>query len=97
MVPYNGRARAYFQRGSKPDVVAAVQTCPVADCMHMVSFDELRQLETARDADTTSNDHKHFGNTDARGYVAATPLHVSRRDSDANHRDSFYQYVPVVS
>lgn len=84
----DGRARAFFQRPSK-DVDAAVTACPV-DCMHMVSYDELVELEVARDVGV-SDDHRHFGHTQARGYIPRVPLHVSRRDSDANHKSSFYQ------
>lgn len=90
MLEHNGRARTFFQRKA-PDVLTAVAACPV-DCMHFVSFEELKELESARD-DGVADDHRHFGNSPTRGYVAATPLHVSRRDSDANHRSSFYQYV----
>jgi len=93
MLEHNGRARTFFQRKS-PDVKAAVNACPV-DCMHYVSYDELKELELARDegvmAGGEGDDHRHFGHSAARGYIAPTPLHVSRRDSDANHRSSFYQ------
>jgi hypothetical protein len=60
--------------------------------MHYVSFDELKKFESIRD-EPVAEHHRHFGHSQSRGYVAATPLHVSRRDSDANHKDSFYQYV----
>jgi hypothetical protein len=63
--------------------------------MHFVSFDELKELELARDQGTSSGilagDHRHFGHSDTHGYIAPTPLHVSRRESDANHRSSYYQ------
>jgi ferredoxin len=85
-----GRARTFCQRNS-PDVISAVASCPV-DCMHYVSFDELKELETARDVGV-ADDHRHFGHSSTRGYIAPTPLHVSRSDSDANHKSSFYQYV----
>jgi hypothetical protein len=88
MLEQNGRARTFLQRKS-PDVLTAVSACPV-DCMHFVSFDELKKLETARDVGV-ADDHRHFGHTTDRGYIAPTPLHVSRRDSDANHKSSFYQ------
>jgi len=88
MLEQNGRARTFLQRKST-DVVTAVAACPV-DCMHFVSFDELKKLEIARDVGV-ADDHRHFGHTADRGYVAPTPLHVSRRDSDANHKSSFYQ------
>ena len=85
-----GRARTFCQRNS-PDVNSAVASCPV-DCMHYVSFDELKELEIARDVGV-ADDHRHFGHSSARGYIPPTPLHISRRDSDANHKSSFYQYV----
>jgi ferredoxin len=91
MLPDSGRARTFQQRGRTADTQAAIQSCPV-DCMHYVSFDELKKFETLRD-EPVADHHRHFGHTEARGYVAATPLHVSRRDSDASHKDSFYQYV----
>lgn len=90
MLEQNGRARAFLQRKS-PDVLTAVSTCPV-DCMHFVSFDELKKLEIARDVGV-ADDHRHFGHSADRGYIAPTPLHVSRRDSDANHKSSFYHYM----
>jgi ferredoxin len=107
IVTDTGRARTYQQRSNVPDVVAAVQSCPVTDCMHYVSYDELIELEYIRDngfnSDSTSttndqslqptNDHRHFGHSETRGYIPRVPLHVSRRDSDANHKSSFYQYV----
>jgi hypothetical protein len=89
-----GRARTFCQRNS-PDVISAVASCPV-DCMHYVSFDELKELETARDVGV-ADDHRHFGHNSARGYIPPTPLHISRRDSDANHKSSFYQYVRPCS
>lgn len=90
MIDDSGRARAFFQRNG-PDVKSAVKSCPV-DCMHYVSFDELQELETARD-DGVADDHRHFGGASARGYIAPTPLHVSRRSSDSNHKSSFYHYL----
>jgi hypothetical protein len=89
-----GRARTFCQRSS-PDVVSAVSSCPV-DCMHYVSFQELKELEMARDVGV-ADDHRHFGHNSARGYIPPTPLHISRRDSDANHKSSFYQYVMLGS
>lgn len=85
----NGRFRAFAQRQS-PDVVVAVSTCPV-NCMHFVSFDELKELETARDHGDERDDHRHFGSSSTRGYIGRIPLHVSNRDSDAAHRQSWYQ------
>ncbi|GAX24325.1 hypothetical protein FisN_4Lh440 [Fistulifera solaris] len=87
----NGRARTYSQKIS-PDISAAVATCPV-DCMHFVSFDELKELETARDVGDGRDDHRHFGNSPTLGYIGRTPLHVSRRGTDANHRSSWYHYL----
>ena len=43
----NGKARTYKQR-SAVQVNTAIATCPV-DCMHKVSYEELKKLETARD------------------------------------------------
>lgn len=91
MTDYDGRARTFAQRSS-PDVAAAVASCPV-DCMHYVSFRELKELETARDHGDGRDDHRHFGQSPTRGYIAKTPLHVSGRDSDANHRSSWYHYL----
>ena len=85
-----GRARTFCQRNS-PDVLSAVASCPV-DCMYHVSFDELKELEIARDVGV-ADDHRHFGHNSAQGYIPPTPLHISRMDSDANHKSSFYQYV----
>ena len=85
----NGRARAYSQRNT-PEVAIAVSTCPV-DCMHYVSFDELQELESARDHGDGREDHRHFGHSKSRGYVGRIPLYVSGIDSDANHRSSWYQ------
>lgn len=89
MTEYDGRARAFSQRNT-PDVAAAVSACPV-DCMHYVSFRELKTLETARDQGDGRKDHRHFGESPDRGWIALTPLHVAGRDSDANHRSSWYQ------
>ena len=86
MIPDTGRARAFYQSASE-DVNAAVLSCPV-HCMHYVSFDELKELEIARDDGDGRTDHRHFG----RG-KQHKPLHVSRRDSDANHKSSWYHYL----
>lgn len=91
MLPHSGRARTFLQRGRTADIKSAVEACPV-DCMHYVSFDELKTFESTRD-EPVADHHRHFGHSKSRGYVAATPLHVSRRDTDASHKDSFYQYV----
>jgi ferredoxin len=82
----HGRARTYQQRND-PDVKAAVATCPVS-CMHKVSFDELTEMENARENGDGRSDHKHCGSS--KGY---TPLHVSRRGTDANKKDSWYHYL----
>ena len=82
----HGRARTFEQRND-PDVAAAVAVCPVT-CMHRVSFDELKELEIAREKGDGRTDHKHLGTS--KGY---TPLHVSRRGSDANKKDSWYHYL----
>ena len=89
MTEYDGRARTFQQRNG-PDVAAAVKACPV-DCMHYVSYRELKELEDARDRGDGREDHRHFGQTKDRGYIGHTPLHVSRRGSDSNHRSSWYQ------
>lgn len=86
MIQDTGRARAFYQSASE-DVDAAVLSCPV-HCMHYVSFDELKELEIARDDGDGRTDHRHFG----RG-KQHKPLHVSRRDSDANHKSSWYHYL----
>jgi len=78
----DGRARTFSQRSS-PDVDTAVEACPV-DCMHHVSFHELREFEVARDNGDGRTDHRHMGQS-------RTPLNVAGIDSDANHRSSWYQ------
>jgi hypothetical protein len=50
--------------------------------MHMVSFDELKEMERSRD------EGDGFGG--ARSHV---PLHVAGRDSDANSKSSWYHYL----
>ena len=65
----------------------SVLSCPV-HCMHMISFDELKELELARDDGDGRTDHRHFGSGKSH-----KPLHVSRRDSDANHKSSWYHYL----
>eukprot|EP00986_Skeletonema_menzelii_P013294 scaffold7621_cov152-Skeletonema_menzelii.AAC.7 len=86
MIEDTGRARAFSQNAST-DVESAVLSCPV-HCMHMVSFDELKELEVARDDGDGRTDHRHFGSGKSH-----KPLHVSRRDSDANHKSSWYHYL----
>jgi hypothetical protein len=77
----SGRARTFKQRHS-PDVDQAVASCPV-NCMHPVTYKELKEYESARDYGDGRSDHKHLG----RGH---TPLFVAGIDSDANHRSSWY-------
>lgn len=95
MMLEDGRARMYSQSNT-PDVDRAIQSCPV-DCMHYVSFEELKKFETARDQGDGRTDHKHF--TPSKGNVVTnqiklhTPLHVSRRDSSANHKSSWYHML----
>ena len=79
----SGRARTFEQRQA-PDVKQAVASCPV-NCMHRVTFAELKEYETARDEGDGRNDHKHLGHR--RGH---TPLYVAGIDSDNNHRTSWY-------
>jgi ferredoxin len=80
----NGRARSFHQANT-PDVSQAVAACPV-NCIKYVSFDELKQLELSRDKGDGRLDHKHLGKE-------MTPLHVSRRSSDASHKSSWYHYL----
>jgi ferredoxin len=82
----SGRARTFTQRLA-PDVPMAISSCPV-DCMHKVSFHELKEMEVARDQGDGRSDHRHLGNR--RGH---TPLSVAGMDSDANHRSSWYHYL----
>jgi len=82
----DGRARAFKQRIGG-DVKQGVMSCPVS-CMHHVSYDELKELETVRDKGDGRDDHGHMGHK--RGH---TPLHVARRSSDNNHRSSWYHHI----
>jgi hypothetical protein len=82
----DGRARTFQQRKG-PDVKQGVATCPV-NCMHFVSYDELKELEIVRDKGDGRDDHQHMGHR--RGH---TPLHVAGMDSDNNHRSSWYHYI----
>eukprot|EP00525_Craspedostauros_australis_P002656 CAMPEP_0198113516 /NCGR_PEP_ID=MMETSP1442-20131203/5175_1 /TAXON_ID= /ORGANISM="Craspedostauros australis, Strain CCMP3328" /LENGTH=223 /DNA_ID=CAMNT_0043770637 /DNA_START=33 /DNA_END=704 /DNA_ORIENTATION=+ len=77
----SGRARTFRQQAT-PDVDQATQSCPVS-CMHRVSYDELVEFETARDEGDGRSDHRHLGK-------AHIPVHVAMRDTDANHRTSWY-------
>ena len=76
-----GRARTFNQQ-SGPDVDQAVASCPV-NCMHPVSFRELKEFETARDEGDGRTDHRHLG----KGHI---PLYVAGIDSDMNRRSSWY-------
>jgi ferredoxin len=82
----DGRARTYKQRNS-PDVAMGVEACPVS-CMHPVSFDELKEMENARDHGDGRTDHRHLG-----GGRSHTSLHVAGIDSDANHKSSWFHYL----
>jgi ferredoxin len=82
----DGRARTFKQRNS-PDVAMGVEACPVS-CMHPVSFDELKEMEHARDHGDGRNDHRHLG-----GGRSHTALHVAGIDSDANHKSSWFHYL----
>jgi len=79
----SGRARTFEQRHA-PDVKQAVASCPV-NCMHSVTFEELKEYEIARDEGDGRSDHRHLGHR--RG---PTPLYVAGIDSDNNHRTSWY-------
>ena len=85
MLP-TGRARTFIQ-SNNPEVDVAVSVCPV-NCMHKVGFDELKEMEKARDDGDGRHDHRHMG----RGQVH-TPLSVAGIDSDANHKSSWYHYL----
>jgi len=50
--------------------------------MHMVSFDELKEMELSRDREGG------FG-----GRMHHVPVHVAGRDSDANRKSSWYHYL----
>ena len=80
----NGRARSFHQT-TTPEVSQAVAACPV-NCIKFVSFDELKELELVRDNGDGRRDHKHLGKE-------MTPLHVSRRSSDASHKSSWYHHL----
>lgn len=82
----NGRART-FSQSNNPEVDVAVSVCPV-DCMHKVGFDELTEMEKARDGGDGRTDHRHMG----RGQVH-TPLYVAGIGSDNNHKSSWYHYL----
>mmetsp|Transcript_90 Transcript_90/g.93 ORF Transcript_90/g.93 Transcript_90/m.93 type:complete len:529 (+) Transcript_90:266-1852(+) len=82
----NNRARCYQQRNDM-DVEAAIESCPV-NCMHHVSFDELKELETARGHGDGRTDHRHLGIAQAH-----IPVHVARMDSNVNHKSSWYHYL----
>lgn len=79
MMLESGRARTFNQRSS-PEVDSAVASCPV-DCMHSVTFRELKELEEVRDQGDGRSDHKYLGRVQ-------TPLHVV--ESDHNRRSSWY-------
>lgn len=74
-----GRARTFEQRNTA-EVDQAVAACPV-DCMHSVTFRELKELEKVRDKGDGRSDHKYLGRTHV-------PLHVV--ESDHNRKSSWY-------
>mmetsp|Transcript_21065 Transcript_21065/g.31966 ORF Transcript_21065/g.31966 Transcript_21065/m.31966 type:complete len:527 (-) Transcript_21065:111-1691(-) len=82
----DNRARCYEQRNAV-DVGAAVESCPV-NCMYRISFDELKELETARDHGDGRTDHRHLGM--AQTHI---PVHVARMDSNVNRKSSWYHYL----
>jgi ferredoxin len=82
----SGRARTFKQRREK-DVATAIDVCPV-NCMHKVGFEELKEMETARDNGDGRSDHRHMGHRNGH-----TPLSVAGIDSDANHKSSWYHYL----
>lgn len=83
----NGRARA-FQQSTALDIVSeAILSCPV-DCIHQVSFDELKDIETLRDQGDGRTDHRQLMSQQQ----IHTPLHVARRGTDANHKSSWYHH-----
>ena len=75
----SGRARMFTQ-SNIPEVSTAVTVCPV-QCMHKVSFDELTEMETARDVVIQGD------NQSLKRHI---PLHVARMDSDVNRKSSHY-------
>jgi len=84
-----GRARTHTQ-AKRPEVQIAISACPV-NCMHHVSFDELVEMETARDVGDGRDDHRHFGFGNERLNVH-TPLNVARTGSDMNHKSRYVLY-----
>jgi hypothetical protein len=86
MIEDSGRFRT-FQQSSSVDVNDAVASCPV-NCMHFMSFDELKEMEVSRDDGDGRSDHRHFGKGKQH-----TPLHVSRTSNDSNHKSSWYHYL----
>jgi len=61
-------------------IALLIKACPVS-CMHTLSFNELKEMEIARDID------------DGLAYGVPTPLHVSKISSDNNHRTSSYHHI----
>jgi len=82
----NNRART-FQQGDTVDVEAALESCPV-NCMHRVSFDELKELETVREHGDGRSDHRHLGRS-----IQNIPVHVAKMESDANRKSSWFHYI----
>mmetsp|Transcript_30335 Transcript_30335/g.63175 ORF Transcript_30335/g.63175 Transcript_30335/m.63175 type:complete len:782 (+) Transcript_30335:68-2413(+) len=81
MIEETGRARTFYQRNAL-DIEESVMSCPV-NCMHMVSFDELKEMEKSRDS----------GDGNFGQWKSHIPLHVAGRDSDANRKSSWYHYL----
>jgi len=78
----SGRARTFEQRRT-PDVNQAVASCPVA-CMHRVTYQELKEYESARDEGDGRDDHRYLGQG------RHIPLYVAGIDSDNNRKSSWY-------
>ena len=86
----NGRARTFTQ-SNNPEVNIAISVCPV-DCMHKVGFDELVEMEKARDDGDGRLDHRHV-QAGKHQVHRHTPLNVAGIGSDANHKSSWYHYL----
>ena len=53
-----------------------------------MSYDELTEMEKARDGGDGRDDHRHMGRR-----MGHMPLNVAGIDSDANHKSSWYHYL----
>jgi ferredoxin len=89
----DGRARTFKQRVA-PDIAMAVAACPVS-CMHYVGYERLKELELARDSPQGDGrtDHRHFGKNKNGGWYSHIPIHVARRESSENKKDSIYHFT----